>query len=49
MNEKYSEPPRIAAYKPHYMELEKGKSYLWCSCGLSREQRFFDQSHKGTA
>jgi len=40
--------PRIAAYKPQYMELEKGKVYLWCSCGLSKNQPFCDQSHQGT-
>jgi CDGSH-type Zn-finger protein/mannose-6-phosphate isomerase-like protein (cupin superfamily) len=48
MSEKYYELPHIASYKPQYMELEKGKSYLWCSCGLSKNQPFCDQSHKGT-
>ena len=48
MSEKYYELPHIASYKPHYMELEKGSSYLWCSCGLSKSQPFCDQSHKGT-
>jgi CTP:molybdopterin cytidylyltransferase MocA/CDGSH-type Zn-finger protein/quercetin dioxygenase-like cupin family protein len=41
--------PRIAAYKPQYLELEKGKTYLWCSCGLSKNQPFCDQSHRDTA
>jgi len=49
MSDEHSDLPRIASYKPRYMELEKGKSYLWCSCGLSKEQPFCDQSHKGTA
>lgn len=49
MSDEHSDLPRIASYKPQYMELEKGKSYLWCSCGLSKEQPFCDQSHKGTA
>ena len=49
MSEQNSNLPRIAGYKPQYMELETGKSYLWCSCGLSKDQPFCDQSHKGTA
>ena len=48
MSNKTTDMPFIAAYKPTYMELEKGKSYLWCSCGLSKEQPFCDQSHQGT-
>ncbi|MFT6956979.1 MAG: mannose-6-phosphate isomerase-like protein (cupin superfamily) [Halieaceae bacterium] len=48
MSDKPYELPRIAAYKPQYWELEKDKSYLWCSCGLSRTQPFCDQSHRGT-
>ena len=41
--------PRVAKYKPYYYELEKGKRYHWCSCGLSDNQPFCDGSHKGTA
>lgn len=48
MSEQQSDLPRICGYKPQYMELEEGKSYLWCSCGLSQQQPFCDQSHKGT-
>ena len=48
MSSEHSDLPRIAAYKPQYMELDKGESYLWCSCGLSKTQPFCDQSHKGT-
>jgi len=48
MSKQYYELPRIAGYKPLYMELDKGESYLWCSCGLSKTQPFCDQSHKGT-
>jgi mannose-6-phosphate isomerase-like protein (cupin superfamily)/CDGSH-type Zn-finger protein len=48
MSDRDSKLPRIAAYKPTYMELDKGESYLWCSCGLSKTQPFCDQSHKGT-
>lgn len=49
MSEESSELPHIAGYKPHYMELDEGKTYLWCSCGLSKDQPFCDQSHVGTA
>jgi len=28
--------------------VEKGKTYLWCSCGLSNKQPFCDGSHSGT-
>ena len=40
--------PKIAGYKPCYQELEAGKSYFWCACGLSKKQPFCDGSHQGT-
>ena len=30
------------------IEVEKNKSYFWCSCGLSSKQPFCDGSHKNT-
>ena len=30
------------------VEVEKVKSYYWCSCGKSSKQPFCDGSHKGT-
>ena len=30
------------------VEVEKDKSYYWCSCGKSTKQPFCDGSHKGT-
>ena len=30
------------------IEVEKNKSYYWCSCGKSSKQPFCDSSHKGT-
>ena len=30
------------------VEVEKNKSYFWCSCGLSSRQPFCDGSHKNT-
>lgn len=48
MSEKASGLPRIARYKPYYQALEKGRTYRWCSCGLSSRQPFCDGSHRGT-
>ena len=39
---------KIAVNQPSIVELEKGKTYFWCSCGQSRNQPFCDGSHKGT-
>ena len=30
------------------VDLKKGKSNYWCSCGKSNNQPFCDRSHKGT-
>ncbi len=40
--------PYVARYKPYYVELSKGRTYRWCSCGLSKRQPFCDESHRGT-
>ncbi len=40
--------PTIARLKPYFVHVEKGKSYLWCACGLSKKQPFCDGSHKIT-
>ena len=29
------------------VDLEQGKSYFWCTCGLSGKQPMCDGSHKG--
>lgn len=34
------------AYESVRMHIEKGKSYAWCSCGLSKKGAFCDGSHK---
>ena len=31
---------------PYKVKVEKGKTYFWCSCGLSFKQPFCDGSHK---
>jgi CDGSH-type Zn-finger protein len=41
--------PSIAGTQPVEIELEAGKTYLWCQCGLSRNQPFCDDAHKGTS
>lgn len=40
--------PVVAQKGPYEVEVEEGKSYLWCACGLSKTQPFCDFSHKGT-
>uniref|UniRef100_A0A0K8RB36 Putative cdgsh iron sulfur domain-containing protein 3 n=1 Tax=Ixodes ricinus TaxID=34613 RepID=A0A0K8RB36_IXORI len=32
---------------PTFVQLEGGKKYSWCACGLSKKQPFCDGSHKG--
>lgn len=38
--------PNIAQKSPYAVEVEAGKSYYWCSCGLSKSQPFCDGSHQ---
>jgi CDGSH-type Zn-finger protein len=38
--------PTIAQKSPIGVEVEAGKSYWWCACGLSSRQPFCDGSHK---
>ncbi len=40
--------PKIAAKYPAPVQLEAGKTYAWCRCGLSQNQPFCDGSHKTT-
>ena len=41
--------PVVAQKSPIPVEVEEGKSYWWCSCGLSKSQPFCDGSHKETS
>lgn len=41
--------PNIAQKAPFAVDVEAGKSYWWCACGLSSKQPFCDGSHKTTA
>ncbi len=40
--------PVIAQKSPYAVNVEAGKTYAWCACGLSKNQPFCDGSHKGT-
>ena len=40
--------PVIAQKSPYAVNVEAGKTYAWCSCGLSKGQPFCDGSHKGS-
>jgi CDGSH-type Zn-finger protein len=40
--------PNNAANSPIAVQLEKGKTYAWCSCHKSAKQPFCDGSHRGT-
>lgn len=40
--------PKIAAKAPIPVDVEVGKTYYWCACGLSANQPFCDGSHKAT-
>jgi CDGSH-type Zn-finger protein len=40
--------PKIAQKAPYVVDVEEGKTYYWCSCGLSANQPFCDGSHKGS-
>ena len=42
------EKAKIAAKQPAQVELEAGKTYAWCACGLSGDQPFCDGTHSKT-
>ena len=41
-----SEFPKVFAPHPTGVTVEKGKTYAWCTCGLSVKNPFCDGSHK---
>ena len=41
--------PEIGGRRPIATNVEAGKSYWWCACGLSKRQPFCDGSHKVTS
>lgn len=40
--------PIIFKKAPMPVEVKKGETYSWCSCGKSKNQPFCDGAHKGT-
>ena len=38
--------PSTPQKKPYKVKMEKGKTYFWCSCGLSQKQPLCDGTHK---
>lgn len=47
--EKVVSSPKIAGLKPMLVDVEDGKTYAWCACGLSANQPWCDGSHKVTS
>ncbi len=41
--------PVIAGKEPILVDVKKGETYAWCSCGRSANQPFCDGSHVGTS
>ncbi|MBU14171.1 MAG: glutamate synthase [Gammaproteobacteria bacterium] len=35
-------------HAPYAVECEQGKTYYWCSCGISKNQPYCDGSHRET-
>ena len=42
-------PPTIGQKAPFPIEVEEGRTYWWCACGMSEKQPFCDGTHKGSA
>ena len=40
--------PVLAQKSPFAVDVQEGRSYWWCACGMSRKQPFCDGSHKGS-
>lgn len=39
--------PKVGGKEPIVLNMEPG-TYIWCGCGLSKNQPFCDNTHKGT-
>lgn len=47
MTDNIPSAPVVAQKAPYGVDVEAGKTYYWCACGLSAKQPFCDGSHKG--
>jgi CDGSH-type Zn-finger protein len=45
----FMEKPVVAGKEPIAVDVKKGETYYWCSCGRSGKQPFCDGSHQGTS
>ena len=41
------EQPKVAGKAPQMEQLEAGKKYAWCACGISENQPWCNGAHKG--
>ncbi|MSO93552.1 MAG: CDGSH iron-sulfur domain-containing protein [Rhodospirillales bacterium] len=49
MNDKLEKAlPASPQSGPYVVQVEEGREYRWCSCGLSANQPWCDGSHEGT-
>jgi CDGSH-type Zn-finger protein len=39
---------KVAGKVPQMEQLEEGKKYAWCSCGISENQPWCNGAHKGS-
>lgn len=39
---------KIVSKSPVAVEVEAGKTYGWCSCGLTQNEPFCDGTHRGS-
>jgi len=47
MSQQIDNLPKVPQKAPYKVDLEQGKTYWFCSCGLSEKQPFCDGAHKG--
>ena len=40
--------PKVAGKTPQVIQLEKGKTYAWCTCGKSEKQPWCNGAHMGS-
>jgi CDGSH-type Zn-finger protein len=43
------EKPARPQRAPYKVRVKEGKTYVWCSCGLSATQPWCDGAHEGTS